>query len=203
MYWQVYFHPVTRSAEILLSKIFERAKELYGEGYSFQFMLQPLRALFENRMTVEDYLALDEAMMQTVLQSWSGERDAVLSDLCDRFLGRRLLKYTVLEPYESHMRQRAEELMRQAHIDPSYYLEVDFPTDLAYDVYRPGGHGDEKLPILLYDGGGKLTEITKKSDIVRSISNLQLGKHHIYYPEGWLGKLGVTDEDALRSLLTD
>lgn len=29
MYWQIYFHPVTRSAEILLHKIFMRAKHLY------------------------------------------------------------------------------------------------------------------------------------------------------------------------------
>ena len=30
MYWQVYFHPVTRSSEIILRQIFRRAKELYG-----------------------------------------------------------------------------------------------------------------------------------------------------------------------------
>jgi HD superfamily phosphohydrolase len=199
MYWQVYFHPVTRSAEILLSKIFERAKELYENDCRFRFMPEPLRALFENRMTVEQYLALDEALMQTVLSFWSAEEDAVLSDLCARFLHRRLLKYLVLDPYEPAMVQRTVELMERVGIDPAYYLEVDFPSDQAYDIYRPGT-ADEKLPILLYDGGDQLAEISQKSEIVRSISNLQLGKHHLYYPEEWIGKLGLSGEDELRSL---
>ncbi len=36
MYWQVYFHPVTRSAEVILSKILKRVKNLYEKGYSFK-----------------------------------------------------------------------------------------------------------------------------------------------------------------------
>ena len=35
MYWQVYFHPVTRSAEVILTKILHRAKQLHEEGYIF------------------------------------------------------------------------------------------------------------------------------------------------------------------------
>ena len=46
MYWQVYFHPVTRSSEIILRQIFRRAKELYDRGYGFRFMIEPLPALF-------------------------------------------------------------------------------------------------------------------------------------------------------------
>ncbi|HJV16004.1 MAG TPA: HD domain-containing protein, partial [Bacillales bacterium] len=33
MYWQVYFHPVSRGAEVILSKIFHRAMDLYKQGY--------------------------------------------------------------------------------------------------------------------------------------------------------------------------
>lgn len=200
MYWQVYFHPVTRAAEILLSKIFERAKVIYEEGYSFQFMLEPLLALFENRLTVNDYLSLDEALMQTVLSYWSREKDEVLTDLCSRFLNRRLFKYMVLDPYEPRMLHRTAALMEQTGFDPAYYLELDFPSDLAYDVYRPGA-GDEKLPILLHDGGDRLTEISRKSEIVRSISNLQLGKHHVYYPQEWIAKLGLQSEADLRAMI--
>ena len=32
MYWQVYFHPVTRSAEVILTKILHRAKDLYEQA---------------------------------------------------------------------------------------------------------------------------------------------------------------------------
>ncbi len=40
MYWQVYFHPVTRSAEVILSKILHRAKFLF-ETEDFTFKLEP------------------------------------------------------------------------------------------------------------------------------------------------------------------
>src|SRR6185312_6408279 len=35
MYWQVYFHPVSRSAEVILMKILHRATYLYKSGYTF------------------------------------------------------------------------------------------------------------------------------------------------------------------------
>src|SRR5699024_7791317 len=36
MYWQVYFHPVTRSAEVILTKIFHRVKYLFENNYAFK-----------------------------------------------------------------------------------------------------------------------------------------------------------------------
>ena len=36
MYWQVYFHPVTSSAEVILTKILHRAKELIINYYAFK-----------------------------------------------------------------------------------------------------------------------------------------------------------------------
>ncbi|TDF91608.1 HD domain-containing protein [Paenibacillus piri] len=182
MYWQVYFHPVTRSAEIVLHKIFQRAKQLHEEGYTFSFMLPPLPSLFRQTLTVQEYHMLDEALMQTALMQWSYERDPVLSDLCSRFLNRCLLKYVMLERIETPLIDQLREMMRSFGIDPEYYLEIDFPSDLSYDVYRPGEH-DEKLPILLLDNKDTLTEISRKSEIVRSISGIHMGKYHLYFPE--------------------
>lgn len=109
MYWQVYFHPVTRSAEVVLHKIFQRAKQLFDEGYPFHFLLEPLPSLFGNRLTTEEYHLLDEALMQTVLMQWTMEEDAVLADLCSRFLQRRLFKYVTLEIMDVGMLERLRE----------------------------------------------------------------------------------------------
>jgi hypothetical protein len=64
-------------------------------------------------------------------------------------------------------------------------MEVDTPTDSPYDVYKPGALPDEndKPPILLLDEQEQLTEISVKSDIIRSIAGLQRGKYYMYYPE--------------------
>lgn len=182
MYWQVYFHPVTRSSEIILRKIFQRAKMLHQQSYAFQFMLKPLQRLLENTMTVEDYLELDESLVQLTFMQWTKEDDPILRDLCMRFLHRRLFKYTRLEQIDSAEIASVEHGLRKLGLDPAYYMEIDFPADLPYDVYRPGQIGD-KPPILILTDRGQLVEISRKSDIIRSISGVQLGTHHLYYPE--------------------
>ena len=181
MYWQVYFHPVTRSSEIVLRKIFERAKALYGRGYRFQYMVRPLAALFEGSLSLDDYLMLDESLVQAAFMQWMREDDPVLADLCGRFINRRLFQYVTFDVVDEAWESAAREQFRLAGIDPDYYLEIDLLSDLPYDVYRPGV-SDEKLPILLLNEKDELIEISRKSDIVRSISGVHRGKFHVYYP---------------------
>lgn len=181
MYWQVYFHPVTRSSEIILRQIFRRAKELYTEGYDFGFMVKSLPGLFEDRLTVQDYLQLDEALIQTAFLQWTTEKDAVLSELCCRFMHRKLYKYVEVESVDLEMIDEIRRAFKQAGLNPEYDLEIDFPTDLPYDVFRPGDEASQKQ-ILLLDREERLREISEVSDIVRSISGIHRGKYHLYYP---------------------
>jgi uncharacterized protein len=185
MYWQVYFHPVTRSSEIVLRSIFKRARKLHESGYPFAFLLPPVRRLFDGILTVGDYLELDEAMVQTSFGQWIREKDPILSDLCKRFLNRHLYKYIPMEHLDETWLSQIKREWRNIGLDPDYYLELDTPTDLPYDVYKPDMKqgSPEKPPILLLDDKERLTEISVKSEIIRSIAGLQQGKYHIYYPE--------------------
>lgn len=179
MYWQVYFHPVTRSSEILLRKILLRAKHLYNQGFSFRFMIHPLNRLMEQELTVNEYLMLDEALMQTAFMQWTKENDIILADLCERFLHRRLFKYITLHEPQEEIVEQVKKDFSAVGIDPQFYLEVDYPSDLPYDVYRAGR---EKLPIYLLDENENLSEISRSSEIVRSISGIHMGKYHLYFP---------------------
>ncbi|MUT67725.1 HD domain-containing protein [Paenibacillus sp. NEAU-GSW1] len=203
MYWQIYFHPVTRSSEIILRQIFRRAKELYEKGHAFDWMPDPIRKLLDGTITVQSYLKLDEAYVQAAFLHWEDEPDTLLSDLCSRFLNRRLYKYiTIPDPDESLL----EEISRQfiaIGLNPAYHMEIDFPFDQPYDVYRPDSKKagkEEKTPILLLDEQESLIEISAKSDIVRSITGLHQGEYHLYYPEEPL--IGSKDKlsPALREL---
>ncbi|RTE08089.1 HD domain-containing protein [Paenibacillus whitsoniae] len=200
MYWQVYFHPVTRSAEIGLHKVFARAKHLYEEGYTFGFMVEPILHLIQQNISLSDYLLLDESVMQTMLIFWSQEKDGILRDLCRRFLDRKLYKYSTFEPSDQALIQRMEQVMAEAGFDPMYYMEIDFPSKQSYDVYRPG-EPDENFPILLLDHKERLTEISHLSEIVQSISGIQMGKHRVYYPEELLERLSVEKYPELWALL--
>lgn len=182
MYWQVYFHPVTRSSEIILRQIFRRAKELFQIGYAFKFMIEPLEDLFRGEVTVAQYLMLDEALVQTTFMQWTLEKDELLSDLCTRFIHRKLYKYVEMENLDPDMIDEIRRSFAGAGLNPEYDLEIDFPTDLPYDVFRPGEGFDSKQ-ILLLDRHDNLREISEVSDIVRSISGIHRGRHHLYYPQ--------------------
>ncbi|WP_068784343.1 HD domain-containing protein [Paenibacillus phocaensis] len=185
MYWQVYFHPVTRSSEIILRQILRRAKELYRSGHSFGFLPHPLPDLFRGNIGVADYLQLDEALMQTAFMQWTREQDGLLSDLCSRFLNRKLYKYVELDTPELEMLEEIRGAFTQVGLHPEYDMEIDFPTDLPYDVFRPD-EGVRQKQILLLDRQERVREISEVSDIVRSISGLHRGKTHLYYPDNKL-----------------
>lgn len=131
MYWQVYFHPVTRSAEVILSKILQRVKELYESGYEFHVKPVHFLSFFNQEVNLEEYVKLDEAVVLYYFQTWVDEKDPVLSDLCNRFVNRHLFKYIEFNP-NLQLKQWAElqQLFKKAGIDPEYYLEVDSSSDL-------------------------------------------------------------------------
>lgn len=185
MYWQIYFHPVTRSSEIILRQIFRRAKELYAGGHSFAFLPDPLPGLFRGDLTVRDYQLLDEALVQTAFMQWRKEPDELLSDLCGRFLDRKLYKYVETDAIDLETIDEIRHTFKAAGLHPDYDLEIDFPTDLPYDVFRPDGESRDKQ-ILLLDRQERLREISEVSDIVRSISGLHRGRFHLYFPDNKL-----------------
>ncbi|MDE3840365.1 hypothetical protein C0966_13570 [Bacillus methanolicus] len=186
MYWQVYFHPVTRSAEVILTKIFHRAKHLYEQSYSF--LLPPVHfySLFEGNCTLQDYLKMDEAVFQYYFQIWQDEKDPILSDLCRRFMNRNLFKYVEFDPAKEYKKlAELSALFTKAGLDPEYYLVVDSSSDLPYDFYRPGEE-EERLPIHLLMKNGDIRELSRESEIVDAISGKRRTDHKLYYPADFI-----------------
>ncbi|WP_110928285.1 HD domain-containing protein [Bacillus massiliglaciei] len=187
MYWQIYFHPVTRSAEVILTKILHRAKHLYESGYHFRQNPVHFYSLFNGKVTLEDYLKMDESVILYYFQIWEEEEDTVLSDLCSRFMNRRLFQYTEFHPSNIQMNKLVElnKLFVKAGIDPEYYLVVDSSSDLPYDFYRPGEE-EERLPIHLMKSNGEIRELSRESEIVDAISGKRRTDHKLYFPADFL-----------------
>ncbi|AZU64642.1 HD domain-containing protein [Neobacillus mesonae] len=200
MYWQVYFHPVSRSAEVILTKILHRAKQLYKENYAFKHEPQHFTSFFCENVTLEDYLKLDEAVIMFYFQIWQNETDLILSDLCRRFVNRNLFKYAEFDPAKEYKKlAELNVLFLKAGIDPEYYLVVDSSSDLPYDFYRPGEE-EERLPIHLLMKNGELRELSRESEIVDAISGKRRTDHKLYYPADFLADES-TGKDIKKQIL--
>ncbi|MEW9500900.1 HD domain-containing protein [Jeotgalibacillus marinus] len=183
MYWQVYFHPVTRSSEVILTKVLHRAKELSEENYEFAMEPYHFVSMFKGDVTLQDYLKLDESIVLYYFQMWEEEKDPILSDLCQRFMNRNLFKYVEFDPSKEYKKlNKLEKLFQQAGLNPEYYLVVDSSSDLPYDFYRPGEE-EERVPIHLMMPSGELRELSRQSDIVDAISGKRRTDHKLYYPK--------------------
>ncbi|WPS87676.1 HD domain-containing protein [Brevibacillus halotolerans] len=181
MYWQVYFHPVTRSAEVVLHKIFKRAKELFHRDYRFQLEPTHFLPFFCDRIQLKDYLMLDESIVYFYMHQWRNERDSILSDLCSRFLDRNLLQYVEYNPRNFRTEYEIRELFQEAGIDPDYYVEVDSTSDLPYDYYRPGKE-QERISIMLVKPNGEQAELSTMSEIVEAVCGKRRFDYKLYYP---------------------
>ncbi|QLK85401.1 HD domain-containing protein [Staphylococcus sp. 17KM0847] len=179
MYWQVYFHPVSRGGEVLLNNCFMRAKYLYEQGYAFKVAPRDFVPFFENRATVEEYVRLDETDVMFYLKEWMHEKDFILSDLSRRFIHRDLFKYL---PFDDGYLTQAElkDLFTQAGIDPDYYFVSDSFSDLPYDYDRPGS---DRRPIHLLQANGDIREISSQSRIISSITGIKRQDYKLYYPK--------------------
>lgn len=199
MYLQIYFHPVSRSAEVILNHILKRVKMLSERGYSFKHAPSHFKPFFKNDITLEDYIALDESIMLTYIQFWMQEEDAILRDLSSRFINRKLFGYMNMNPQKEPQRfARLQQLFKQIGIDPTYYLVHDSTSDLPYDLYQPGV-ATGKLPIMLQMANGEIRELSQESSLVDAIAGRLKTDHKVYYPEEILSD--ETLDEALKQEL--
>ncbi|QHS23603.1 HD domain-containing protein [Virgibacillus sp. MSP4-1] len=201
MYWQVYFHPVTRSSEVILTKILHRARYLYENNYDFKLAPSHFESFFKGNPTLKDYLKLDESIVFYYFQIWQEENDPILSDLCDRFVNRHLFKYIEFNPnHQFEQFMELHQLFTEAGIDPDYYLEVDSSSDLPYDFYRPG-EDEERLPIHLLMQNDELKELSRHSDIVEAISGKKRTDHKLYFPSDFIE--GLSDHSPIKKRILE
>lgn len=181
MYWQVYFHPVSRGGEVILNLALKRAKVLHDSGYQFKQAPKYLIPFFEGYIEVSDYIRLDETVINFYLQEWIHESDEILSDLSHRFVNRDLFKYL---PFDGSRLTLGElrELFIAGGIDADYYLFSDSYSDMPYDYDRPEAR-NKRRPIHLLRENGEIREISSQSTIIHSITGLHRNDSKLYYPK--------------------
>src|SRR5690554_5495801 len=93
MYWQVYYHPVSRAYETILEKIYLRVKDLCLNDFEFKGDLDALKSIIENPNDLDSYIQIDDFYMNGLISSFTKSKDVILKTLADDFLNRHIWKY--------------------------------------------------------------------------------------------------------------
>lgn len=133
MYRQVYQHRVLLSADTLNRAIAERARDLGAEiPFADAEMRAVLAAKSPRELSTDIIFTMREPWWRYHLMQWRKGGDAVLSDLSDRLMHRRLFKTIRLRDGEQieELKALAEDALRRLHLDPRYYLHEVSTADM-------------------------------------------------------------------------
>ena len=123
MYWQVYYHPIVRSYEILMEKIFNRMRDIYPENKEMFDDLKMFVPFLSGEPTIKDHLRLDESAAFYGFTLLCQKEDKILKDLCVRVLNRKLLDYKSVKN-EEDVEKIKQEVISKGY-NPTYYVRVD------------------------------------------------------------------------------
>ncbi|UOX33265.1 HD domain-containing protein [Flavobacterium sediminilitoris] len=104
MYWQAYLHKTSVVAELTLTKILKRAKELAQKSIPLEAS-KPLQYFMNNKVSLTDFnrailntfSQLDDYDVLSAIKAWQFHDDYVLSTLCKMIINRDLLKIRMLD----------------------------------------------------------------------------------------------------------
>jgi HD superfamily phosphohydrolase len=104
MYWQAYLHKTSLVAELILTKVLMRAKELTQKGMQLSAS-KPLQFFIENKIetynfddaTLDLFAQLDDFDIISAIKAWQNHEDYVLRNLSSMIINRDLLKIKIQE----------------------------------------------------------------------------------------------------------
>ena len=188
MYWQAYLHKTSVVAEMTLTKILKRAKELSTKGIELTCNA-PLLFFINNKITLENFddktletfALLDDFDVMSAIKNWQFHSDFVLSSLCKMILNRDLLKIIMLD-------EKADVIKLNELKNKFAQLHSISVADAAYFVFKG------KLKNVAYDKESEPISILKKDksveNIEQSIDQVQLKalskpitKYYICFPK--------------------
>ena len=185
MYQQVYFHRVGRSMEVILHHLLQRAKVVYKTG---TLQVTPSLAKFlEGNWTLDDYLKLDDGVMDTNFSLWLNSSDPILADLASKYLFRKPLASVRIDEDTKGLLPKLKDLIKQAGFDPTYYTDTNSAFDEPYDAYKPTGkNANSQIEIMQDDGS--LIELSQLSPLVKALNGTFQGDERFFFPKTMLSQ---------------
>lgn len=158
MYWQTYLHKTSVVAELILTKILKRAKELTQRGIQLNCSA-PLDFFLKHKITnhnfdnatLATFALLDDYDVMFAIKTWQFNDDFVLSSLCKMIINRDLLKIVILDikPESKKLNDLKIKLASLYHISEKEVSYFVFKGTLKNQAYNKQ---NEPISILKKDG---------------------------------------------------
>ncbi len=145
MYWQVYLHKTSVSAEVLLTKSLQRVKHLiqkgtpvYTPGPLFPFLKEKVgKEKFQTSGQYLDYFTeLDDMDIWYSMKVWKDHSDEILSLLASSFVNRNLFKVAIFDrPIDKSLIKSLESKLLQDGVNPEdlhYYYQTGSISNSGY-----------------------------------------------------------------------
>jgi HD superfamily phosphohydrolase len=191
MYWQVYLHKTVTSAEQMVIRTMQRARDLARAGVPvpgsscLTFFLGRAVTLgdFETDSSIlNHFVELDDTDIWSAIKSWKSHADPVLSFLAKSLINRQLFKIVISpDPYDEEFQLGIVELIAErfslALDDARELMITGRLSNTAYDA----GSNDT---INILTKGGRVVNVTEASDLpnIQALSQ-KVQKFYICYPK--------------------
>lgn len=162
MYWQVYLHKTTVSAEKMLINLIQRAKQLRQSGTHFH-ITESFDLFLQNNLSLEDFrnnpsllklfLEMDDLDIWGAIKLWKNHPDYVLRNISQMFLTRNLFKITLRsEPF-------SEEDVSESRLKTKKKLQIsDEDMDFFFSHGKVSNYG--------YLTADRINILTKKGKVI-------------------------------------
>ena len=188
MYWQVYLHKTSVSAEVVLIKALKRVKDLLEKGVDVfcpphleRFLKQSvgLKDFVRNSTALDSFLMLDDTDIWYSMKIWKQHNDVVLSHLASAFVNRKLFKVSVSdEPVSQEEVEKIKKELLQLGMNPSH-LEYHFQTGSISNA----GYIPENSQIRILMKSGEIKDVAEASDLptIKALGKI-VEKHYLCWP---------------------
>lgn len=187
MYWQVYLHKTSISAETMLTKIFERVRFLLKNNVKIEIP-KNLKIFIEKSVTKQDFIndkkyrenfvQLDDIDVWFAVKTWQFHTDKILSLLTQNLMNRNLFKIKMGIDLETKAIldeiKKSYKTLNCPSEDLKYFFEESSISNSAYI--------NEASNIRILMKNGAILDISEASDLptIKALSNI-VKKNYICY----------------------
>ena len=188
MYWQVYLHKTSLVAELILTTVLKRAKELTQKGIVLSCS-EPLQYFMKNRvelstfddLVLDKFAQLDDFDIVSALKSWQSNDDYILSSLSKMIINRDLLKIRLSS--EKISKDEKNDYLEKLSIKENISI-----TDANYFIFKGKiinqAYSSIAEPIRILMKNGTVEDVVEASDQLnlKALSK-SVTKYYICYPK--------------------